>query len=541
MEPHFVELLQNNEPLSEAITHEIMELLAEPSKELSETEAEIQRLEAQLEALKEKRLRLQASINAYAPILSPARRLPPDVLREIFYHCLPTYRNPIMSASEAPVLLTHICSIWRSIALSSPRIWAKLYIPIAADFRTTYISRREYTETLNTQEEEFVQVMKTRCEVVKQWLSRSGSCPLSLSISYSCSGHQNINWEEPPYSKDLPDELFRILLSFCDRWSNIEISMPHNFDGPEPNHNTETTDHPITLLAAPNLKELSLNSFRFTMDVRNRLITRFSRWNQLLTLCIESSVHDRELVDLLIQCPNLVSCTLRPTILMPGNVPAEPQAFLTFDDVGSTSEVVQLIFNSINAPLLTSIAYSNSRDYRRYVRSVRKLALDLPADVYSDIIECLQIGVPLTHLVTTKHIPHNTAQDEDPQEDFLDLNLLTIGKKSSLLSSGEILLPNLEILEAHQISTFTDENLLDLISSRIDASTRGEASVLSYIKIQFNRPKQMDIMGELSGGEGGGDQYENGATVLANCQAGPASGRLSASFGLEDDDDLDVI
>ncbi|KAF8961822.1 hypothetical protein BDZ97DRAFT_1663569, partial [Flammula alnicola] len=123
MEPHLVELLQNNEPLSEAITHEIMELLAEPSQELLETEAEIQRLEAQLEALKEKRLRLQTSIDAYAPILSPARRLPPDVLCEIFYHCLPTHRNPIMSASEAPVLLTRVCNSWRSIALSFPHIW----------------------------------------------------------------------------------------------------------------------------------------------------------------------------------------------------------------------------------------------------------------------------------------------------------------------------------------------------------------------------------------------------------------------------------
>ncbi|KAF8961805.1 hypothetical protein BDZ97DRAFT_1827250 [Flammula alnicola] len=604
MEPHLVELLHNNDPPSEAIVHEIMELLAKPSKELSETEAEIQRLEAQLEALKEKRLRLQTSIDAYAPILSPARRLPLDVLCEIFYHCLPTHRNPIMSASEAPVLLTRVCSSWRSIALSFPYIWAKLYIPIAGDFHITYSSKRDYTETFDTPEEEFVRVMETRCEVVEQWLSRSGSCPLSLSISYSCTGHQTINWEEPPYSKDLPDKLFQILLSFCDRWSNIEILMPHNvyqrlqtsismdklpmlqtlkakFDGPEPNHNVQTTDHPSTLLAAPNLKELSLNAFRFTMDVRNRLITPFSRWNQLLTLCIDSSaVHDRDLVDLLIQCPNLVSCTLRPKPLMPGNARAEPQAvaylpslkYLTFDDGGSTSEAVQLIFNSINAPLLTSIAYSNSQDYRMYTRSgspyscivpftsllgrsttVRKMALDLPAEVYSDIIECLQIGVPLTHLVVGQTrkarkrnrqlcsiFPSYKVQDEDPQEDFFDLNLLTIGKKSSLLSSGEILLPNLEVLEAHQISTFTDENLLEMISSRIDASTRGEASVLSYIKIQFDRPKQMDIMGELFGrAKAAGISMKLELQYSLTAKPGPASGRLSASFGLEDDDDLD--
>ncbi|KAF8961828.1 hypothetical protein BDZ97DRAFT_1663533, partial [Flammula alnicola] len=67
--------------------------------------------------------------------LSPARSLPSDVLHEIFYHCLPTHRNLIISASEAPILLTHICGSWRCIALDSPRIWAKLYIPIQGNFR----------------------------------------------------------------------------------------------------------------------------------------------------------------------------------------------------------------------------------------------------------------------------------------------------------------------------------------------------------------------------------------------------------------------
>ncbi|KAF8975690.1 hypothetical protein BDQ17DRAFT_243512 [Cyathus striatus] len=33
-----------------------------------------------------------------------------------------------MSAMEAPMLLTRICSSWRRIALSTPRIWSAIHI-----------------------------------------------------------------------------------------------------------------------------------------------------------------------------------------------------------------------------------------------------------------------------------------------------------------------------------------------------------------------------------------------------------------------------
>ncbi|KAK6996967.1 hypothetical protein R3P38DRAFT_3068936 [Favolaschia claudopus] len=48
----------------------------------------------------------------------------------IFLACLPTGRNAVMSAQEAPLLLCRICSAWRTAALSMPRLWASLHIPI---------------------------------------------------------------------------------------------------------------------------------------------------------------------------------------------------------------------------------------------------------------------------------------------------------------------------------------------------------------------------------------------------------------------------
>jgi hypothetical protein len=74
--------------------------------------------------------KVQEYIDAHKALLSPARHLPPDVLQEIFLACLPTDRNAAMSATEAPLLLTCICSAWRALALSTPALWTSLHLPL---------------------------------------------------------------------------------------------------------------------------------------------------------------------------------------------------------------------------------------------------------------------------------------------------------------------------------------------------------------------------------------------------------------------------
>ncbi|KAJ6616648.1 hypothetical protein B0H10DRAFT_1632687, partial [Mycena sp. CBHHK59/15] len=66
--------------------------------------------------------KIQTYIDAHQASISPASRLPYDIVGEIFVACLPTDRNPVMSATEAPVILCRICSAWRAIALSTPRL-----------------------------------------------------------------------------------------------------------------------------------------------------------------------------------------------------------------------------------------------------------------------------------------------------------------------------------------------------------------------------------------------------------------------------------
>ena len=123
---HLTELSENNNLPSESEFHEAFELRSKSLEVLLQIDTEMQRLE-------KKRASVKKCIDKYNAILSPARRLLPDIIQEIFYHCLPTGRNPMPSATEAPMLLTQVCSLWRAIALTSPWIWASLHIALPGD------------------------------------------------------------------------------------------------------------------------------------------------------------------------------------------------------------------------------------------------------------------------------------------------------------------------------------------------------------------------------------------------------------------------
>ncbi|KIL67071.1 hypothetical protein M378DRAFT_52626, partial [Amanita muscaria Koide BX008] len=60
------------------------------------------------------------------------QRLCPEILAEIFTFCLPyapevPWRVERTSSRNAPLLLCSVCSSWRSLAISTPRLWQTLH------------------------------------------------------------------------------------------------------------------------------------------------------------------------------------------------------------------------------------------------------------------------------------------------------------------------------------------------------------------------------------------------------------------------------
>ncbi|KAJ6489026.1 hypothetical protein C8R45DRAFT_826827, partial [Mycena sanguinolenta] len=61
-------------------------------------------------------------VDAHKALISPVRRLPPEVLQIIFIACLPPHRNCAIAATEAPIRLGRVCSAWRSISIYTPQL-----------------------------------------------------------------------------------------------------------------------------------------------------------------------------------------------------------------------------------------------------------------------------------------------------------------------------------------------------------------------------------------------------------------------------------
>jgi hypothetical protein len=65
----------------------------------------------------------QARISNLESLISPARKLIPELVSMVFEFCVSTQgKLPMPCVHEAPLSLGQICSHWRRIALSTPKV-----------------------------------------------------------------------------------------------------------------------------------------------------------------------------------------------------------------------------------------------------------------------------------------------------------------------------------------------------------------------------------------------------------------------------------
>ena len=217
-------------------------------------------------------------------------------------------------------------------------------------------------------------VMRSRCDGVREWLSRSGTCPLSLPVTYS--------GEHLESSKDdeLMQEMFDILLSFADRWGDVNLSMPENvFNKLQCDINPDTFSplkslktalyrkpywgdtEPISirLLAAPGRRRITLKTALHM--TASGLVPPI--WKHLTHITFTSLTTDIYLFILLIQCPNLVfgnffvhSSQRYETVADHRQVFLPRLESLAINDSGA-HELMAIIFNAIKAPDSTRLLY----------------------------------------------------------------------------------------------------------------------------------------------------------------------------------------
>ncbi|KAJ7205956.1 hypothetical protein GGX14DRAFT_457755 [Mycena pura] len=341
---------------------ELKALLVEPVLRLKRLDDEIVEMQRAIDKLTEERNHVAAYISAHRALLSPVRTLPLDIIQEIFGACLPTDRNCVMSASEAPVLLGRICSSWRAISLSTPSLWANIHIAETTSPLMTHIPSVIFQKK-----------MAQRIEIIKTWLSRSGHCPLSISLAGSTS-----EWTMVPFME--------AILSFAHRWQHIRLAVSEV--ALEVLGRLTPTDVPI-------LRGLWLNNVRFPFDwsrleiLRAAHISRLGlwgpgikpealslRWDQLTELDIRDTswqlhLTNEVILKIISKCSRLRCCKLMFT----------HRGWEHIDVAGPTIEITSLRTFSLHT----------NREALGIIAVLGRLALpNLRHFSFSGFVKCLQ-------------------------------------------------------------------------------------------------------------------------------------------------------
>ena len=143
--------------LINAVVSEQNSQLSSLVSQIASVDSAIQKFTAIRARLEENSAQVRKSLLAHQSLISFARRIPPEVLGEIFYHCLPKTPYIIPKGNESPMVLTRVCRRWRNVAISTPHLWSSLSIHLEKIARDPCYRRG--------------------CET---WLARAKSVPLFL-------------------------------------------------------------------------------------------------------------------------------------------------------------------------------------------------------------------------------------------------------------------------------------------------------------------------------------------------------------------------
>ncbi|KAF7317533.1 F-box domain-containing protein [Mycena kentingensis (nom. inval.)] len=124
----------------------------------------------------------------------PISRLPVELLSEIFLLCNPAYpKAPPLFGIDSPLKLTQICTLWRAIAHSTPRLWTAISL-IDPD-----LSRYPLEMQLAT---------------ARRWLARARGLPLSVVFDHP--------WT---LSTDERDAALAVLLEYRAQWEYAVLKV----------------------------------------------------------------------------------------------------------------------------------------------------------------------------------------------------------------------------------------------------------------------------------------------------------------------------
>ncbi|KAJ7778381.1 hypothetical protein B0H16DRAFT_1360352, partial [Mycena metata] len=476
---------------------EIQALLVEPGLRL-------QCLDAKIAELQRERESLVVYMDGHKALISPLRRLPLDIIQEIFVACIPTHRNCVMSASEAPVLLGRICSSWRAIALSTPRLWSRLHVVESQRFHGADLALIEAKAA-------------QRFAATEMWLGRSGNCPLSISLL--CGSDET---EFMPIAPSPIRSSVQALIPFAARWQHIDLTL----SAAALNSILHLTESEVPLLQSVKLQhQYHLSSLRENLEnsgmLRASRISSFCgsgadivsqnlplRWAQLTVLAMTTAgtwqtlLTSERVLEILRRCPELCTCRLTVNDRIESEIPSLPPLELnSLRTLEVACEIVEFtlsrLLERLLLPELRNFTLSGPASVTENPPSLVKCftgwsrleSVDISSDSFfkPSLLASFRSLPDTLRQLKIQDIPHRAEPGMQPGTSLDDDAL-------AILTPSEGLLPHCPVLEGLDISyctDITDEAILRFITARM--SDKSE-SKLKRVKLQLNRYMTLDSL-----------------------------------------------
>ncbi|KAJ7692135.1 hypothetical protein B0H17DRAFT_547368 [Mycena rosella] len=278
-------------------------------------------------------------------ILSPLRRMPPEVLCEIFSWTLPSISQALeherLDVKYSPWVLTHVSSRWRAVAVSTRSLWSQIVIHYSHDRDSTCV-QDQFAYPLA-----MVETHIQRAHNLKVHFYGCTNRATGPQIEmFRCLAEHSSRWEE--FSVELTPDLCPLLPPLADRLQSLR-RVWIQWHGPDIESGVEGI---YCFQKAPRLVDFGIN------NEYARPISILLPAHQLTRYHIEGpwSMHQ----SILPMAPNLtgVRIELDPT----------EESWVAHGDVINLFHLRRLfvshteILNCLRAPALTDMAFYHAED-----------------------------------------------------------------------------------------------------------------------------------------------------------------------------------